>query len=115
MPTFKDAETTVKRRFSDFLGLHERLNNKFLHLGRIVPPAPEKSVVGKYMYMYNCMGQKSGAFSVELSYYYLFKLKNNNYFTTENIICVLLAVCVLLRMLNNLKSVLHHSQKRSVL
>lgn len=49
MPTFKNAETTVKRRFSDFLGLHERLNSKFLHLGRIVPPAPEKSVVGKYM------------------------------------------------------------------
>ena len=46
MPTFKNAESTVKRRFSDFLGLHERLNSKFLHLGRIVPPAPEKSVVG---------------------------------------------------------------------
>ena len=37
----------MKRRFSDFLGLHDRLNGKFLHLGRIVPPAPEKSVVGK--------------------------------------------------------------------
>ncbi|KAM7426884.1 sorting nexin-2 [Porites harrisoni] len=49
MPTFKNAETTVKRRFSDFLGLHERLNSKFLHLGRIVPPAPEKSVVGMTM------------------------------------------------------------------
>ena len=47
MPTFKNAETSVKRRFSDFLGLHERLNSKFLHLGRIVPPAPEKSVVGR--------------------------------------------------------------------
>ena len=49
MPTFKSAETSVKRRFSDFLGLHDRLNNKFLHLGRIVPPAPEKSVVGMTM------------------------------------------------------------------
>ncbi|XP_068722767.1 sorting nexin-2-like [Montipora capricornis] len=49
MPTFKNAESTVKRRFSDFLGLHERLNSKFLHLGRIVPPAPEKSVVGMTM------------------------------------------------------------------
>ena len=47
MPTFKNSETSVKRRFSDFLGLHDRLNGKFLHLGRIVPPAPEKSVVGK--------------------------------------------------------------------
>ena len=76
MPTFKNAETTVKRRFSDFLGLHERLNSKFLHLGRIVPPAPEKSVVGKYM-KYSCTCQKSGTFSVELNYYYLCKLKNN--------------------------------------
>ena len=48
MPTFKNAESTVKRRFSDFLGLHERLNTKFAHLGRIVPPAPEKSVVGMW-------------------------------------------------------------------
>ena len=47
MPTFKNSETSVKRRFSDFLGLHDRLNAKFLHVGRIVPPAPEKSVVGK--------------------------------------------------------------------
>ncbi|KAK2555411.1 Sorting nexin-2 [Acropora cervicornis] len=49
MATFKNAESTVKRRFSDFLGLHERLNTKFAHLGRIVPPAPEKSVVGMTM------------------------------------------------------------------
>lgn len=49
MPTFKNSETSVKRRFSDFLGLHDRLNGKFLHLGRIVPPAPEKSVVGMTM------------------------------------------------------------------
>lgn len=47
MPTFKNSETSVKRRFSDFLGLHDRLNSKFLHLGKIVPPAPEKSVVGE--------------------------------------------------------------------
>ena len=47
MSTFKNSETSVKRRFSDFLGLHDRLNSKFLHLGKIVPPAPEKSVVGE--------------------------------------------------------------------
>ena len=47
MPTFMNSETSVKRRFSDFLGLHDRLNSKFLHLGKIVPPAPEKSVVGE--------------------------------------------------------------------
>ncbi|XP_031561545.1 sorting nexin-2-like [Actinia tenebrosa] len=46
MPEFKSPTTTVKRRFSDFLGLHERLSSKYLHLGRVVPPAPEKSVLG---------------------------------------------------------------------
>ena len=64
--------------------------------------------------MYNCMGQKSGTFSVELlSYYYL----NANwiiiFYYWDYKVCI--AVCVRLRMLNNLKSVLHHSQKRSVL
>lgn len=47
MPEFKSPSTTVKRRFSDFLGLHERLASKHLHLGRVVPPAPEKSVLGE--------------------------------------------------------------------
>ena len=46
MPSFKSPETTVKRRFSDFLGLHSRLSERYLVKGRIVPPAPEKSVVG---------------------------------------------------------------------
>ena len=46
MPSFKSSETTVLRRFSDFLGLHSRLSEKYLAEGRIVPPAPEKSVVG---------------------------------------------------------------------
>ena len=62
MPTFKNSETSVKRRFSDFLGLHDRLNGKFLHLGRIVPPAPEKSVVGKFW------ASKSGMESSGLSF-----------------------------------------------
>jgi len=43
---FKSSEFAVKRRFSDFLGLHERLNETHLLLGRIVPPPPDKSVVG---------------------------------------------------------------------
>ncbi|XP_057300577.1 sorting nexin-2-like [Hydractinia symbiolongicarpus] len=46
MPSFKSSEFSVKRRFSDFLGLSERLNEKHLLLGRIVPPPPDKSVVG---------------------------------------------------------------------
>ncbi len=34
------------RRFSDFLGLHDKLVEKYMTQGRIVPPAPEKSVIG---------------------------------------------------------------------
>ena len=47
LPSFKSPESVVKRRFSDFLGLHVRLAEKHLPYGRIVPPAPEKSVVGE--------------------------------------------------------------------
>jgi len=43
---FKSKNFYVMRRFSDFLGLHDKLAEKHTHLGRIVPPAPEKSVVG---------------------------------------------------------------------
>uniref|UniRef100_A0A672MGK4 Sorting nexin-2 n=1 Tax=Sinocyclocheilus grahami TaxID=75366 RepID=A0A672MGK4_SINGR len=39
-------EVCVKRRFSDFLGLHSKLASKYIHMGYIVPPAPEKSIVG---------------------------------------------------------------------
>ena len=44
---FKSSEFSVKRRFSDFLGLFERLNEKHILYGRVVPPPPDKSVVGK--------------------------------------------------------------------
>lgn len=46
MPIFTKHEFAVLRRFSDFLGLHEKLTEKFLRSGRIIPPAPEKSLVG---------------------------------------------------------------------
>ncbi|XP_035667638.1 sorting nexin-2-like [Branchiostoma floridae] len=46
IPAFRRPSMTVTRRFSDFLGLHEKLSQKHVHIGRIVPPAPEKSVVG---------------------------------------------------------------------
>uniref|UniRef100_A0A6Q2XFX7 PX domain-containing protein n=1 Tax=Esox lucius TaxID=8010 RepID=A0A6Q2XFX7_ESOLU len=46
MTIFNKNETTVRRRFSDFLGLHSKLASKYLHIGYIVPPAPEKSIVG---------------------------------------------------------------------
>jgi len=43
---FKKKDMTVNRRFSDFLGLHDKLSEKYLQNGRIIPPAPDKSVVG---------------------------------------------------------------------
>nr|XP_057925803.1 sorting nexin-2 isoform X1 [Doryrhamphus excisus] len=43
---FRLREFSVRRRFSDFLGLHGKLASKYLHGGYIVPPAPEKSIVG---------------------------------------------------------------------
>ena len=47
MPAFKSPENTVRRRFSDFLRLHNKMAETHLPKGRIVPPAPEKSVRGK--------------------------------------------------------------------
>ncbi|XP_003386746.1 PREDICTED: sorting nexin-2-like isoform X1 [Amphimedon queenslandica] len=46
LPSFKEPEVFVRRRFSDFLGLYYRLSEKFMCMGYIVPPAPEKSVTG---------------------------------------------------------------------
>ncbi|XP_055599613.1 sorting nexin-2 [Uranotaenia lowii] len=43
---FKKRQFTTLRRFSDFLGLHDILVSKYLRLGRIVPPAPEKNIIG---------------------------------------------------------------------
>jgi sorting nexin-1/2 len=46
IPSFRKPETGVYRRFSDFLGIHEKLVEKHRHLGRIIPSPPEKSVIG---------------------------------------------------------------------
>jgi sorting nexin-1/2 len=46
LPYFKRRESVVTRRFSDFLGLHDKLVEKYLHSGRIIPPAPEKNALG---------------------------------------------------------------------
>lgn len=46
LPMFKNSTFSVKRRFSDFLGLYEKLLEKHAHNGCIVPPPPEKSVMG---------------------------------------------------------------------
>ncbi|VEN38506.1 unnamed protein product [Callosobruchus maculatus] len=58
MPVFKKREFGVTRRFSDFLGLHDKLTEKYLKLGRIIPPAPEKSVIG--MTKIKISGQNEG-------------------------------------------------------
>lgn len=43
---FRSKAFTVRRRYSDFLGLYEKLSVKQSHQGCIIPPPPEKSVVG---------------------------------------------------------------------
>ena len=43
---FKKSKPEVNRRFSDFLGLRDKLTEKYLQNGRIIPPAPDKSVIG---------------------------------------------------------------------
>ncbi|KAJ1181152.1 hypothetical protein NDU88_006362 [Pleurodeles waltl] len=46
LPMFRSKHFTVKRRFSDFLGLYEKLSEKHSVNGLIVPPPPEKSIIG---------------------------------------------------------------------
>ncbi|XP_030621798.1 sorting nexin-1 [Chanos chanos] len=46
LPMFRSRTFSVRRRFSDFLGLYEKLSAKHTLHGYIVPPPPEKSVVG---------------------------------------------------------------------
>jgi len=43
---FKKQQLEVNRRFSDFLGLRDKLCEKYLQNGRIIPPCPDKSVIG---------------------------------------------------------------------
>ncbi|CAN9506624.1 unnamed protein product [Ophioblennius macclurei] len=44
--SFRSKSFSVRRRFSDFLGLYEKLSVKPSLHGCIIPPPPEKSVVG---------------------------------------------------------------------
>ncbi|XP_017292501.1 sorting nexin-1a [Kryptolebias marmoratus] len=46
LPMFRNKTFTVKRRFSDFLGLYEKLSEKHGPNGLIVPPPPEKNLLG---------------------------------------------------------------------
>lgn len=45
-PVFKKNQFSAMRRFSDFLGLHDILVEKYLRSGRIIPPAPQKNIIG---------------------------------------------------------------------
>lgn len=44
---FRSKTFTVRRRFSDFLGLYEKLSEKHSQNGYIIPPPPEKSILGR--------------------------------------------------------------------
>ncbi|XP_008309966.1 sorting nexin-1a isoform X2 [Cynoglossus semilaevis] len=46
LPMFRSKTFTVRRRYSDFLGLYEKLSEKHGPNGYIVPPPPEKSLRG---------------------------------------------------------------------
>ena len=43
---FRSQEFSASRRFSDFLSLYEKLKAKHLQTGRILPPEPEKDMIG---------------------------------------------------------------------
>lgn len=43
---FRRQHFYVLRRFSDFLGLHDILVANYLRYGRIIPPAPQKNIIG---------------------------------------------------------------------
>lgn len=45
LPYFRSETSTVDRRFSDFLGLREKLAQKHMVEGLLVPPAPEKNAM----------------------------------------------------------------------
>jgi len=55
MKHFKRPEMTVSRRFSDFLGLHEKLVGRYQARGIVIPPPPEKSIVGMQAWTVNVM------------------------------------------------------------
>ena len=72
MKPFKQMEFGVMRRFSDFLGLHEKLTEKYAKRGRIIPPAPEKSLVSVPSSLKNVPGQ-GGTQDILVFVYFLFK------------------------------------------
>ncbi|CAL8088484.1 unnamed protein product [Orchesella dallaii] len=57
---FRRKEFAVWRRFSDFLGLHYKIAEKYLKKGRIVPPAPEKNMIGTTKIKMSGQGENAG-------------------------------------------------------
>ena len=55
IPVFQKSQFSVKRRFSDFLGLHDKLVARHKSNGVVVPKAPEKSAMGEILLcLFNC-------------------------------------------------------------
>lgn len=48
LPYFRSEKSTVERRFSDFLGLRDKLAQKHMVDGLVVPPAPEKNAMANF-------------------------------------------------------------------
>lgn len=68
MNIFKSNNMAVLRRFSDFLGLHNKLTEKYLRNGRLIPPAPQKNMIGK-----------------EINIFYIFKIYSISYLGSTKI------------------------------
>ncbi|VDN40891.1 unnamed protein product [Dibothriocephalus latus] len=78
MSYFKKGTMCVQRRFSDFLGLYEKLKEKYLPKGVIIPYPPEKNVIGSFCYMnqLSSRGVKLWNGTVFFAFYLLFSFIN---------------------------------------
>ena len=72
LPMFRSKQFAVKRRFSDFLGLYEKLSEKHSQNGFIVPPPPEKSLIGKHV-VFNSAWIFSFVFFLQYTFYLVHK------------------------------------------
>lgn len=62
MPTYKNSEFEVIRRFRDFVWLADKLRDK--NKGIIIPPLPEKNAVQKYQMSTEFIEQRRRALEV---------------------------------------------------
>jgi len=58
---FRRKSFSVIRRYSDFLGLHEKLVVRYQSKGRIIPPPPEKSIIGATRVKIGSTGHETGS------------------------------------------------------